>query len=599
LVAALSGYAGLSDAAPVADDTAISVGKTVGYAKGRLLAAPRAGVSEKELAKALKSVNAKSKGRFSQGNIHVIELPPGIDEIKAMHLMQKNPAWKFVELDMAVTHDATVSDPSYSSSWALPKIVAPTAWDTANGSGITIAILDSGVDSAHPDLKANLVPGWNMVENNSNTSDVNGHGSKVAGAAAMVANNGNGSAGVAWGARIMPVRISNADGYAYWSTVAQGINWAADKGAKVANVSFNGVSGSSTVKSAADYMRSKGGVVVASAGNTSGFQSYPASDSILVAAATDSGDNRTSWSSYGAYVDVAAPGASIYSTVNGGGYANVSGTSFSSPITAATVALMMSANPKLSPADVNKIITSTALDRGTAGFDQYYGHGRIDAAKAVATAKTYAGTGTTTTTTTPTTDTGSTGSTGTSADTQAPTIGITSPTGGSKVSGLVAVDVNYSDNAGVTRAELWVNGTKVATDTTSPFAFAWDTATYADGSHALAAKAYDAAGNVGTSSSVSVSLANDTTAPVVSSLSLTDGMTISPAKQAVSASATDNQKVAKTSLTIDGKEVAIAYGSSLSYSWNTRKVAKGSHAVTVRAWDAAGNTTSKSVTVYK
>jgi thermitase len=388
------------------------------------------------------------------------------------------------------------------------------------------------------------------------------------------------------------VRIADANAYAYWSTVAQALNWAADKGARVANISFNGVSDSSTVKSAADYMRSKGGYVVTSAGNTSGLQSYPASSSFLVVAATDSSDNRTSWSSYGDYVDVAAPGASIYTTTNGGGYANVSGTSFSSPITAATVALMMSANPKLSPADIDKIITSTALDRGTAGFDQYYGHGRIDAAKAVATAKTYAGTGTTTTTTTSTTGSGS-------ADTQAPTVGITSPTGGSKVSGLVAVDVNYSDNVGVTRVELWVNGTKVATDTTSPFAFAWDTATYADGSHALVAKAYDAAGNVGTSSSVSVSLANDTIAPVISSLNLTDGMTISPSKQAVSASATDNQKVAKISLTIDGKEVAIAYGSSISYSWNTRKVAKGSHTVTVRAWDAANNTTSKTVTVNK
>jgi thermitase len=425
---------------------------------------------------------------------------------------------------------------------------------------------------------------------------VRGHGTYVAGAAGMIANNGAGSAGVAWGAKIMPVRVSNADGYVYWSTAAQAINWAADKGARVANLSFNGVSGSSTVKSAADYMRSKGGVVVASAGNTSGLLTYPASDSFLVAAATDSSDNKTSWSSYGEYVDVAAPGLSIYTTANGGSYANVSGTSLSSPITAATVALMMSANPKLSPADVDKIIKSTALDRGTAGWDQYYGHGRIDAAKAVATAKTYAATGTTTSTSTGSTS-GST-TTGSTGDSTAPSISIASPTGGSTVSGLVPVDVNYSDNVAVSHVELWVNGTKIITDTTSPFAFTWDTTSLKGGTYSLVAKAYDAAGNVGTSSSVSVTLGNDTTAPVISSFSLTEGMKVA-SNQKISASATDNQGVAKLSLTIDGKEVATTTGSSISYSWNTRKVAAGSHGVTVRAWDAAGNTTNKSVTVYK
>ena len=596
LVAILSGYAGLADAAPVVEDKTISVGKTVGYAKGRLLAAPRAGVSEKELAKALKQTNAKSKGRFPQTNIHVIELPPGIDEVKAMRLMQKNPVWKFVELDMAVTSDATVSDPSYSSSWALPKIVAPTAWDTTNGSGVTIAILDSGVDLDHPDLKANLVPGWNFVDNNSDATDVRGHGTYVAGAAAMVANNAAGSAGVAWGAKIMPLRISNSEGTAYFSHIAQAVNYAADRGARVVNLSFNGVSGSSTVKSAADYLRSKGGVVVASAGNTSGLLTYAASDSFLVAAATDSSDNKTSWSSYGEYVDVAAPGLSIYTTADGGGYTKVSGTSLSSPITAATVALMMAANPKLSPADVDKIITATALDRGAAGWDQYYGYGRIDAAKAVAMAKTYAGTGTTSTTSTPPSTSTTTSGSG---DTVQPTIGITSPTAGSKVAGLVPVDVSYGDNVGVTAAELWVNGTKVITDTTSPFAFTWDTSSLADGSYTLVAKAYDAAGNVGTSSSVSVTLGNDAVAPVIGSINPGDGATISPAKQSVSASASDNQKIAKLSLVIDGKEVATTTGSSLNYNWNTRKVSKGAHDITVRAWDAAGNQASKTVTVYK
>ena len=578
LVAALGGYAGIGEAAPsaVAQATApVSSGAIVGWAKGRLLVGPRAGLSDQEFDKVLKSQNARSKGRFKQTNTHVIELPAGADEVTTMQALKKDRRLKYVELDMAVMHSAIVTDPSYSSSWALPKIQSPTAWDVANGSGITVAVLDSGVDSSHPDLAGNLVSGWNMVDNNSNTSDVNGHGTKVSGTTAALANNGTGSAGVAWGAKIMPLRISNADGLAYWSTIAQAITWAADRGAKVANISFDSLSASASVISAADYMRSKGGVVVVAAGNSGALQTHPASDSLLVAAATDSSDNRASWSSYGDYVDVAAPGVSIYTTAVGGGYASVSGTSFASPITAATVALMMSANSRLAPSDVDKILKSTAVDRGTVGYDQYYGYGRVDAGKAVATARSYV-----------------------ASDTQAPTISITSPTGG-KVVGVVPVDVNYSDNVGVARAELYVNGSKVATDGTSPFAFAWDTAAYGDGSYTLVAKAYDAAGNIGTSSAVAVTLGNDVTLPVISSLNPANGVTVSPSKQTISASATDNQKVAKTSLAIDGKEVAIAYGGSVSYSWNTRKVAKGAHSITARAWDAAGNTTSKSATVYK
>ena len=579
LVAILSGYAGLADAAPVVNETTISSGGVVGYAKGRVLVAPRAGLSEKEFAKVLKSQNAKSKGRFTRTNTHVLELPAGADALKAVQALKKDKRLKYAELDYVLMPAASVTDPSYSSSWALPKIQAPTAWDSAVGSGVTVAILDTGVDGSHPDLKANMVPGWNMYDNNSNTSDVYGHGTKVAGTVAMVANNGAGSAGVAHGARIMPVRIAGTDGMASISTIAQGINWAADNGAKVANVSY-AVASYSTVQSAANYMRSKGGVVVVSAGNSGALQTYAADDSMLNISATDSNDAKASWSNYGDAIDLAAPGVSIYSTTNGGGYANVSGTSFSSPITAATVALMMSANGKLSPADVDKIIKSTAVDLGSAGFDQSFGFGRIDAAKAVAASKS---TSTTTTVTT---------------DTQAPTISIAKPTGGS-VSGVVPVDVNYSDNVGVARAELYVNGNRVAEDGTSPFAFSWDTSAYSSGSFTLVAKAYDVAGNVGSSSPVVVTLGNDTTPPVITSITPSSTLTVSVPKQTISASATDDKGVAKLSLSIDGKDVATTTGSSISYNWNTRKVSSGTHTITVRAWDAANNLASQSVTVYR
>jgi len=547
----------------------------VGWARGRLLVAPRAGLSAGQFEQALKSVNGRSKGYIRQLNTHVVELSTGADEAAAMRELRKNRKLKYVELDMAVAPAASVSDPAYGNSWALPKIQAPAAWDSANGSGVTSAILDTGIDSAHPDLAPNLVPGWNVYDNNSNTADVNGHGTWVAGVAAMAANNAKGSAGVAWGAKIMPVRIADANAYAYWSTVAQGIYWAADHGAKVVNVSYNGVSGSATVQSAAQYLRSKGGVVVVAAGNSGGLESIAASDALLSVAATDQNDARASFSSYGAYVDLAAPGVSVYTTTVGGGYSNASGTSFSSPVVAATAALMLSANGKLTPADVDRILKTTSLDLGAAGYDQYYGSGRVNAAAAVLNAKQTV-----------------------AADTQAPSVSIASPTGG-RVSGVVPVDVNYSDNVGVTRADFYVNGQLAASDSLAPFAFAWDTAGKADGSYTLSVQAYDAAGSRGTSPSVAVTVGNDSIAPTIGSFSLTDGMTISPSKQTVSVSATDNQGVAKISLVIDGKEVALAYGGTLSYNWNTRKLAKGAHTVTVRVTDNAGNATSRTVTVYK
>lgn len=576
LIAALAGYAGLSHAAPVTPTIKAPPAPTLSrWAKGRLLIAPRAGLSAEVFDKLLQSLNARSLGHLKKLNTHIVSLPTGMDEVAMMRILKANRKLKYVELDMAVNISATVNDPSFGSSWALSKIQAPSAWDNANGSGITIAILDTGVDGTHPDLAANMVPGWNFFDNNADTADVYGHGTMVAGTAAMVGNNGSGSAGVSWGAKIMPVRISAPDGTAYLSTVAQAINWAADNGAKVANISFGGLSGSATIQSAAQYMRSKGGVVVVAAGNSGGLEAIAANDAMLSVSATDSSDLRTSFSSYGDYVDLAAPGIDIFATARGGSYASVAGTSFSSPVVAGTVALMLSVNNKLTPADVDRIIKSTAVDLGTVGFDQYYGFGRVNAAAAVASAK----------------------SPGV-IDTQSPVISITSPTGG-KVAGVVPVDVNYSDNVGVTRVEFYANGQLVASDSLSPFAFSWDTTAKADGAYSLTVQAYDAAGNKGTSAAVSVTIGNDIIPPVISSFNLTDGMMLSPRTQHVSVTATDTQKVVKISLLVDGKEVAISYGSTLSYSWNTRKLSKGPHTVTVRAYDAAGNSVSKTVTVTR
>jgi subtilisin family serine protease len=471
------------------------------------------------------------------------------------------------------------NDPYYSTAWHLPKIGAPTAWDYAQGNPVTIAILDTGVDTTHPDLQPQLVPGWNFYDNNDNVSDVHGHGTAVAGTAAAAGNNAFGVASVSFKSKIMPMRVTDTQGYGYFSLMAAAITSAADKGARVANISFLGVSLSSTVDSAAQYMRSKGGVVVTSGGNTGGLRTDPPRESLTAVAATDANDARASFSSWGDYIDVAAPGLGIWTTNRGGGYGVFSGTSAASPVAAGVYALMMSAKPGLQPATYDSILFSTAQDLGTAGYDQQFGYGRVRADAAVASAR-----GTS------------------SSDSQAPTVAIASPSGGT-VSGLVPVDVTAEDNVAVARVDLLANGSLVANDSIAPYAFTLDSTKYSDGNLNLQARAYDGAGNSASSSTVAVTISNtakDTSPPTVSISNPANGSTVS-GTVSINVSAEDNQKVAKITLTIDGKQVAVSYGSSLAYNWSVPK-GKGkskSSTISARADDATGNAATASVSVTR
>lgn len=554
---------------------------TEDWAKGRVLVMPRAGLSDSQLSKILSAHGGKAK-KIGHTRIYIVELPAGVSEKAVAAQLNHHPHLKFAELDHRVSPDFVANDPYLGSEWHLAKIGTASAWDSSQGAGITVAILDSGVDAAHPDLAGQLVPGWNFYENNSNTADVYGHGTKVAGAAAAAIHNAVGVAGVAGGAKIMPIRVSGSDGYATWSGLTSGIAYAADHGARVANASFLGVSSSASVQNAAQYMKSKGGLVTVSGGNTGVLESYTKTTSMIPVAATDGNDVRTSWSSYGDYIALAAPGAGIWTTTNGGGYGAVSGTSFSSPVTAGVIALMMAANPTLPSTQVESLLFATAVDLGPAGRDAYYGYGRVDAAAAVSAA--LAATST--------------------ADTQAPSVSVTSPAGGSSVSGWVPVDVAASDNVGVSRVELRVNGTTVGSDTSAPFAFSWDSTTVPNGMANIVAYAFDAAGNSKASTAVAVNVANavvaDTTPPVVRIVSPAAGSTLGT-KATVSVSASDDRGNAgiKQTLYIDGALKATATGATLSYSWNTRKLAGGAHTVTAVATDAAGNTSSVSVQVSK
>jgi hypothetical protein len=567
---------GLGAAAAAAAQPANPAGVhgAAGFAPGRILLMPRPGLPPQALDRIV-AAHAGKAHRVGRSGLHIVELPAG-SEAAAVQALSRHPHIKFAELDRRVAAGFAANDPYAGSEWHLARIGAGAAWDLAQGAGVTIAILDSGVDGTHPDLAQRMVPGWNFIDNNANTADVNGHGTAVAGAAAASSNNALGVASVAGQARLMPLRIADANAYAYWSTVAQGLTWAADHGARVANISYVGVAGSSAVRSAAQYMKGKGGLVVVCAGNNGIDEAIAPTTSMIPVAATDAADALTSWSSYGQFVAMSAPGLDIWTTVRGGGYQAWWGTSLASPLTAGVLALMMSADPALPNTQIESLLYATALDLGASGRDARYGYGRLDAAAAVRAVA--AGIR--------------------SADTQPPVVALMAPAPGATLAGLASIDVSASDDVAVARVELRVHGAVVASDALAPFGFSWDTSSVPNGQATLAAVAYDAAGNAAGSAAVTVNVANapvlptDTAAPSVAIVSPSGGTV--KGTVSITTQATDNAGAAGITqmLYIDGSLKASAKGASLGYNWNSRKSKSGTHEILVNARDTAGNTST-------
>lgn len=462
------------------------------FGRGHILVQPAQGVSDDDLDQILSSHGGRSHSKIAPIRVHVVRVPDGAEE-KIAAALAHNPKIKFAEVDQQVHLDPymTTDDTYYASEWHLAKIGAPAAWDSSTGNGVTVAVLDTGVYGAHPDLAARMVPGYNFYDNNSDTSDIYGHGTLVAGTIAGIGNNTTGVAGVAWNSKIMPMRISDPNGYiTYYSILANALTWAADRGARVANISY-GVTNSSTVISAASYFQSKGGVVFSSGGNSGTYATGAANPtSIITVAATDANDVKASWSTTGPHLDLSAPGVGIWTTNRSGGYSASNGTSFSSPISAAVAALMLSVNPGLSPQQVESILRSTAVDLGTAGRDDLYGSGRVNAAAAVATAK----------------------ATSPSqpppppppvTDTVAPSILSLSPAAGSVVKATVTVSSSASDNVGVSSMKIYIDGALKASSSSGSVSLSWNTRKASAGAHTIEVRAQDAAGNM-TSKSIQV-----------------------------------------------------------------------------------------------
>lgn len=314
-------------------------------------------------------------------DVHVIRGTQG-----QYNAIRVHPQVAWTEQDQLVHYDFVPNDPSYPSAWHLPKMNCPQAWDITRGSNsVTIAILDSGMDGTHPDLSASMVPGYNFYDNNTNTADTDGHGTAVAGVAAATGNNGIGSSGVSMAAKMMPLRITDTNGFATYSTMATAITYAADHGARVVNLSFGGKD-SLTVSNAAQYLSSVGGIIAISSGNQAVFDTAPDNPYELVVGGTDQNDVILSYSALGNNQDLVAPGTSILTTASGGAYGFGSGTSFSAPCVAGVAALIMSIKPSLNAAQIRNYLTANADDLGAPGWDSTYGWGRVNAYRAVSAA---------------------------------------------------------------------------------------------------------------------------------------------------------------------------------------------------------------------
>ncbi|MET9314798.1 S8 family serine peptidase [Kribbella sp. NPDC003505] len=291
----------------------------------------------------------------------------------------------------AVPNDAyyPVVDGTGQASY-LNTIRMPQAWDVSRSTGNqVVAVLDTGVDSGHPDLVGRLVPGYNAVSSTRpNPVDDNGHGTMALGIVAASANNGYGVAGIGWAAKAMPVKVLDANGEGYDADIAEGIDWAVAHGATVINMSLAGPYDNPVLHDAVKRAVAAGVVVVAASGNNGNAAAqFPAAyPEVIAVSATDQGGALTDFSSYGDWVDVAAPGWDIVTTgarsMTPAGQDPIwlcTGTSCAAPIIAGVAALVKNKWPAYTPAQVATRLKTLARDAGPRGIDQYYGAGVVDA----------------------------------------------------------------------------------------------------------------------------------------------------------------------------------------------------------------------------
>jgi subtilisin family serine protease len=463
----LLGVAAVGDPARAADPTPLR-------SRARLIVRERAGLAREALQRALRGQGATRIDRVAQLGASIVEVPEG-ELAAARSALRRSGLFTSVEPDAVAVIAEDPNDPDYAAQWGLARINVPLAWEVSSGSGTVVGVVDTGVEASHPDLQGQLLPGYDFVNNDGDPADDNGHGTRMAGVIAARRNNALGIAGIAPDARVLPIKAADAQGYGLYSDIANGIVYAVDHGAQVVNLSVVGPVQSTLLLDAVTYAAAHDAVVVAASGNSgTSTPGYPAaSPGVVAVGATDADDLRASFSVYGAWLGLTAPGVDIATTTLNGNYTGSTGTSPAAAFASGVFALLFAAEPTLSRSEAIARVEDNALDLGSDGWDPYYGWGRVDAYAALVPGQADPPV----------------------PDQTAPTISLLSPGKGSLLWGAAAVDVAANDNVAVARVDLHIDGEWYASATLPPYSFVVAAASFSPGPHKLRAYAYDTSGN--------------------------------------------------------------------------------------------------------
>lgn len=310
--------------------------------------------------------------------VQLVRPKPGIDVTDWVHRWSGHADMRYLHPNQQVQLLASPNDEYTTAQNYLTQIRAHAGWDIrTSASNVTIALIDTGVDLTHPDLKDNLVPGVNLVRSHAEPQDDHGHGTNVAGVIAAAGNNGIGVTGIAWKAKIMPIKALEADGLGDEDKLGEAIQYAVDNGANIVVMSLGLHRYSPFLQEIVDYAEQKGVLLISAAGNEGREIQYPAAYPTVMAVGGVALNNRVMLeSNYGPEIDLVAPWE-VFTTALGGDYEYNQGTSMAAPQVAGVAALAWSQYPNMKPYEIRNLLKQTAQDIEAPGWDMQSGYGLL------------------------------------------------------------------------------------------------------------------------------------------------------------------------------------------------------------------------------